>query len=349
METQSEEVPLGPVKVGVTYNLKHAVSSSANAPDDQAEYDSMDTVLAIEAAFKRRGLSTVLLEADDTLPLKLRSERPDIVFNIAEGSGGRAREAQVPALLNLLQIPFTGSDETTLCLSLDKALAKRLLATYRVPTPRWRVFSQGEPIRSAGLRFPVIVKPNAEGSSKGIHDLCIAKDAAQLKALVRQNLERYGGEVLAEEFIHGREFTVGLIGNGSSVAVFPPMEIVYHRTPIDGFNVYNYTVKQAYTEYVSYRCPADVPDELQRELIRLSKKTFLALGCKDFARVDFRVDEVGRVFFIEINPLPGLAPHYSDYPMLAEFCGVSHDDLVYSVLRAGAARVGVALRTAVDA
>ncbi|NLI55224.1 MAG: ATP-grasp domain-containing protein [Clostridiales bacterium] len=343
MENQSEEVPLGPVKVGVTYNIKHAEHASGKAPDDQAEFDSMDTVLAIEAAIRRRGLNTVLLEANDTLPQRLREEQPDIVFNIAEGSGGRAREAQVPALLNLLQIPFTGSDETTLCLALDKALSKRLLATYRVPTPRWRVFSPGEPIRTAGLNYPVIVKPNAEGSSKGIPDLCIAQNAAQLRTLVEQNIALYGGDVLAEEFIHGREFTVGLLGNGASVAVFSPMEIVYHNSPIDGFNVYNYTVKQAYTEYVSYRCPAEIPEMLERELVRLAKKVFLALGCRDFARVDFRMDGEGRIYFIEINPLPGLAPHYSDYPMLAEFCGMAHEDLVYSVLRAGACRAGIAL------
>lgn len=343
MENQSEDVPLGPVKVGVTYNLKRAEHASGKAPDDQAEFDSMDTVLAIEAAIRRRGLTTVLLEADDSLPQKLREEQPDIVFNIAEGSGGRAREAQVPALLGLLQIPFTGSDETTLCLALDKALAKRLLATYRVPTPRWRVFSPGAPIRTAGLKYPVIVKPNAEGSSKGIPDVCIAQNAAQLKALVQQDFDLYGGDVLAEEFVSGREFTVGLLGNGASVAVFPPMEIVYHRSPIEGYNVYNYTVKQAYTEYVSYCCPAEISPELEKEIIRLAKKTFLALGCRDFARVDFRLDDAGHVYFIEINPLPGLAPHYSDYPMLAEFCGVPHEELVYSVLRAGAERVGVAL------
>ncbi len=343
MENQSEDVPLGQVKVGVTYNLKHADRPSGKAPDDQAEFDSMDTVLAIEAALKRRGLHTVLLEADDALPQKLSYERPDIVFNIAEGSIGRAREAQVPALLNLLQIPYTGSDETALCLALDKALAKRLLATYRVPTPRWRVFSPGEPIRTSGLRYPVIVKPNAEGSSKGIPDLCVAEDAAQLKTLVQKNFDLYGGDVLAEQFVHGREFTVGLLGNGSSAAVFPPMEIIYHDSPIKGFNVYNYTVKQAYTKYVSYRCPAEITLGLEKELVSLSKKIFLALNCRDFARVDFRTDEAGKVYFIEINPLPGLAPHYSDYPMLAEFCGVQHEDLVYSVLRAGAARAGLAL------
>ncbi len=343
MENQSEDVPLGPMKIGVTYNLKHAESAPGAAPDAQAEYDSMDTVLAIETAIRRRGCETVLLEADAQLPQKLLRERPDFVFNIAEGSGGRAREAQVPALLNLLSIPFTGSDETALCLSLDKALAKRVLTTHGVPTPRFRLYTANEPIHTSGLRYPMIIKPNAEGSSKGIADVCIAQDAAQLTALVAQNLARYGGDVLAEEFLSGREFTVGLLGNGGTLKVFPPMEIVYHKSPTAGYNVYNYTVKQQYASFVTYRCPAEIPETMERQLIRLSKKIFTALGCRDFARIDFRADENDRLYFIEINPLPGLAPHYSDYPMLAEFCGVSHEELVCAVLDAGAKRAGIRL------
>jgi len=343
MENQSEDVPLGQVKIGVTYNLKHAEASEGTAPDEQAEYDSMDTVLAIESAIRKLGYSTVLLEADEELPLKLKREKPDLIFNIAEGRGGRAREAQVPALLNLFTIPFTGSDETTLCLSLDKALTKRVLSTYRIPTPRYRLFTPGEPIRTAGLKFPVIVKPNAEGSSKGIADVCIAETSKELKSLIQKNFELYGGAVLAEEFISGREFTVGLLGNGESLRVFPPMEVVYHHSPIAGYNVYNYTVKQQYTSYVDYRCPAEIPEAMEAELVRLSKKIFVALNCRDFARIDFRADEEGHLFFIEINPLPGLAPHYSDYPMLAEFCGVTHEDLVGAVLHAGAARAGIRL------
>ncbi|HWQ07333.1 MAG TPA: ATP-grasp domain-containing protein [Feifaniaceae bacterium] len=343
MENQSEDVPLGPAKVGVVFNLKHAELTPSSAPDTQAEYDNIETVQAIEKAIRSHGIQTVLMEADEHLLAKLTSERPDIVFNIAEGRGGRAREAQVPALLNLLDIPFTGSDETTLCIALDKALTKRLLSTYKVPTPRYRVFEPGDAVSVSSLRFPVIVKPNAEGSSKGIADVCIAESARELRALVQKNLSLYGGSVLAEEFVSGREFTVGLLGNGESVKVFPPMEVIYHRSPIEGYNVYNYTVKQHYQEYVEYKCPAEISAEMEQEMIRLSKKIFSALNCRDFARVDFRADSAGKLYFIEINPLPGLAPHYSDFPMLAEFCGVEHEDLVYGILSAGAERNGVKL------
>lgn len=343
MENSSEEVPLGQVKIGVTYNLKHTESTAEAAPDAQAEYDSMDTVLAIAAAIRSCGHRTILLEADAALPQKLMQEKPDLVFNIAEGGGGRAREAQVPALLELLKIPYTGSDATALCVSLDKSLTKRVLASFRIPTPRFRLYSQHTPVRATNLRFPLIVKPNAEGSSKGIADVCIAENSSELKKLVQANIDLYGGDVLVEEFIPGREFTVGLLGNGATLRVFPPMEIVYHRSPIRGYNVYNYTVKQEYQSFVSYQCPAQISKQMEQEMIRLSETIFCALGCRDFARIDFRADDAGKLYFIEINPLPGLAPHYSDFPMLAEFCGVSHESLVCEVLRAGAERAGIRL------
>ena len=343
MDKASDDVPLGPAKVGVVFNLKHAESSPSAAPDDQAEYDSIETVKAIERAILSGGYETVLMEADEHLLDQLALHRPDIVFNIAEGRGGRAREAQAPALLNLMHIPFTGSDETTLCIALDKALTKRLLSTYKIPTPRYRVFSPGDAVVSSSLRFPVIAKPNAEGSSKGIADVCVAESAQALKSLVQKNLSLYGGSVLAEEFVSGREFTVGLLGNGEELTMFPPMEILYHASPIEGYNVYNYTVKQHYQSYVEYQCPAKLTAADAAEMERQAKKIFRALGCRDLARIDFRMDAGGQLYFIEINPLPGLAPHYSDYPMLAEFCGVEYEDLVLRILRAGAKRCGVDL------
>ena len=343
MDQQSDDVPLGPALVGVVYNLKHAENPDRPA-DDQAEYDSIDTVLAIEAAIRLHGIDTVRLEAHEHLAQKLAEYHPDLAFNIAEGHGGRGREAQAPALLSLLNIPFTGSDETTLCLALDKALCKRLLATYHIRTPRYRVFAPGAPVRAAGLRFPVIVKPNAEGSSKGILDACVAETPAKLRALVDESFKRYHAPVLVEEYIEGREFTVGVLGNGLSARVFQPMEIVYHHTSEGGYRVYNYTVKQNYEKYVEYRCPAAISPALEQALVDAARRVFLALGCLDLARVDFRVDGEGRVYFIEINPLPGLAPHYSDYPMLAEFSGLSYDELIMGVLREGAARNGVDLR-----
>ena len=340
MEEKSGDVPLPPARpvVGIIYNCKR--NTGGEIPDAEAEYDSMDTVYAIRDALASFGIRSVLLECDGTLPEKLAKTRIDIAFNIAEGRSGRGREAEVPAILNLLGIPFTGSDETTLCVALDKALCKRLLSSYRVRTPKSRVFLKEGGIRTGGLRFPVIVKPNAEGSSKGIPDVCVASCEGELRALSARSLKLYGGPVLAEEYIAGREFTVGLLGNGETLRVFPPMEIVFRKNTDRDYRIYSFGVKQDYQNFVDYECPARLTPAQENEMTKTARRVYEALGCRDFARVDFRLSDDGRLYFIEINPLPGLAPGYSDYPMLAEFSGVPYRELVFSVLNAALTRCG---------
>ncbi len=338
MEEKKEDNPLPP-PVGIVYNLKKGSNSAA--PDDEAEYDNLETVLAIQNALMTHGYQAALFEADDMLLEKLLRQKPKLVFNIAEGRGGRAREAQIPALLNMLGIPFTGSDETTLCVALDKALSKRLLSTYHIKTPHYAVFEPNTPLRVSSLHYPVIVKPNAEGSSKGISELCIAKNARELKELVHSDHMLYGESFIAEEYIEGREFTVGVLGNGKDAKVFSPMEIRYKQATQGDYHVYSYQVKQDYKRYVEYSCPAQIPAALEKEMTAMARRAFEVLACRDFARVDFRVDAKGVPYFIEINPLPGLAPGYSDYPMLAEFCGTSYDELVCAVLEAAIKRLGL--------
>ena len=333
---EKDDVPLLPT-VGILYNIKHPGTDEVR--DAQAEYDSMDTVLAIRRALESGGYRTVLLEEDRELPQKLAETPVDIVFNIAEGLRGRGREAEAPGLLNLLGIPFTGSDETALGVALDKALSKRLAAALGVPTPAFAVTADPADPALDALPLPVIVKPNAEGSSKGIPDACVASDREELHALVRRNLKLYGGEMLAEEYVSGREFTVGILGNGPQTRVFPPMEILFRRDTHGSYRVYSFDVKQNYKQFVDYRCPAELTAEQDARMRDLALSMYRALGCRDFARVDFRMDGAGRMFFIEINPLPGLAPGYSDYPMLAEMCGVPYDELVLSVLRAALERL----------
>ncbi len=343
---QENPLPESGLTVGIIYNLKRGIRN--HVVDAEAEYDSMDTVRAIQRALEEGGARVLLLEADLELPEKLASARMDIAFNIAEGFNGRGREAQIPALLNMRGIPFTGSDETTLCIALDKALTKRLLATYHIRSPRYAVIRRGEAPRLDGMRFPVIVKPNAEGSSKGISDISVVRSRAELLELARRNLELYGGDMLAEEYIEGREFTVGLLGNGEETRVFRPMEIIY-RSGVEipgGYRVYSYPVKQDFERYVSYECPAALTPAQEAEMARASKTAYRALGCRDFARIDYRLGADGQLYFIEINPLPGLAPGYSDFPMLAGFCGVEYGELVRGVLRAALRRCGLGLRAA---
>lgn len=333
---ESDAVPL--YVVGLTYNLKKGIASEVE--DLEAEYDDISTVHAIRDSLKKAGLKVELIEADENIFYRLQDAKPDIVFNIAEGLRGRGREAQIPAILTHCGIPFTGSDETTLCIALDKALTKRLLASYRIKTPRYKVIDGVNTGSIRNFNFPLIVKPNAEGSSKGISEHAIVKNPEELKRQVRMEYEAYGQQLLVEEFIRGREFTVGIIGNGSETRVLPPMEIVYNDKNSKN-NIYSYNVKKNYEKYVTYVCPPNLDKKLLDKIERTSGKIYEVLQCKDFSRIDFRMDEKGELYFIEINPLPGLAPGYSDYPMLAGFSGIGYNELILMILNSALKRYGM--------
>lgn len=346
MKKMSDEVPDpdGRGLVGIIFNTKKGTSKNASdgiPEDDEAEYDSIDTVHAIKGALEAEGYGVVLLEADASLPETLPRAGIAIAFNIAEGIRGRGREAEVPALCNLLGIPFTGSDEVALGVSLDKAMCKRLAASYGVRTPRFAEIKEESDADRAELNFPVIIKPNAEGSGKGVTEHSVMDSRSELRACAKELLLRYGEPFLAEEYISGREFTVGILGNGPDTVVFTPMEIIFKENTQGSYKVYSYKVKQDYRRYVEYRSPADITPEQDKELRAAAKAVFDVLGCNDFARADFRMDENGDVYFIEINPLPGLAPGYSDYPMLAEFAGVPYGKLVPAILHAAEKRLGM--------
>ncbi|MEG1527560.1 MAG: ATP-grasp domain-containing protein [Clostridia bacterium] len=329
---------LSTLTVGICYNVKKHVDTSTI--DAEAEYDNITTVEAIKHSLELCGCAVELFEEDGAILDKLKESHIDIVFNIAEGHGGRGREAQVPAILNLYGISYTGSDETTLCVALDKALTKRVLCTYHIKTPKYFYASKDKPIKATGLTFPVILKPNAEGSSKGISEVSVVNNHKQLVEVVKHLFNSYHQDVLIEEYIEGREFTVGLLGNGKDVTVFEPMEIKFNKPTQDSYCVYSYTVKQIYEQYVQYVCPPELTEQQSKKIKQTAKNIFNILGCNDFARVDFRMANDGTLHFIEINPLPGLAPNYSDFPMLANFCGVDYDTLIYRILTTALKRLG---------
>lgn len=338
MEEIPEQDSVPPLRVGLTYNLKKNIKSDIE--DIEAEYDNIETVEAIKNAIESGGYSVELMEADEKLPARLKANKVDIVFNIAEGINGRGREAQVPAILNFYNIPFTGSDETTLCIALDKALTKRLLSTYHIATPKYRIITTENKTISANFAFPAIVKPNAEGSSKGISDVAIVTDKKGLIDLTAKNVSLYKQDMLVEEYIPGREFTVGVLGNGAETRVFSPMEIVYINKQ-NNFNIYSYNVKQNYKQLIRYECPASISKETKTNMMSIARKIFDILQCKDFARLDFRLSPENKPYFIEINPLPGLAPGYSDYPMLAGFNGMDYNALVLNILHSALKRHGI--------
>lgn len=327
-----------PLKVGIAYNLKKGVTSDAE--DMEAEYDSFDTIRAIRGVLEDAGCRTELLEANSDFTEKLKTAGVNIVFNIAEGANGRGREAQVPAILSFLGIPFAGSDETTLGLALDKAMTKRYLSAFGVKTPAFQLVKAPNFQLDPSLRFPLIVKPNSEGSGKGIGDLAVVKNEAQLNAVLEKNFRLYGEPMLVEEYIAGREFTVGLLENENGLNVFEPMEIRWIHADSENA-IYSYHVKTNYKKYVEYQCPAQMGRSEAEAMKETAALVFKALDCRDFSRIDFRLSEDGVPYFIEINPLPGLAPGYSDYPMLAQFCGMDYNTLILNVLKNALRRYGM--------
>ncbi len=312
------------LRVGFTFNMKRLGPGEG---DHEAEFDAPATVAAIAAAIESHGHTVVPLEATAALPRALSEAAPDVVFNIAEGTRGRGREAQVPALCELLGIPYSGSDATALALSLDKALTKRVLLSAGIDTAPFQVLTTGRE-RLDSLRYPVIVKPNAEGTSKGITSASVVTTEAALRAAAGTLLERYRQPVLVEEYLEGRELTVGLLGEGPRV--LPVMEVVFvgaQRHP-----VYGYEEKQTFTPRVRAECPAQLTPAERERVERVARDTFAALGCRDVARVDLRMAPDGKVYVIEINPLPGLAPDFSDMCAIAQAAGLDHRALVGEIL-----------------
>ncbi|MCI2068404.1 MAG: ATP-grasp domain-containing protein [Bacilli bacterium] len=323
------------LKVALVCNIKR------NRQDDtEAEFDEMETIEALKKAISKGGFEVLVIEAQGDFLASIQKANPDIVFNISEGLHGRSREGQIPSMLEYLKIPFVGSDAVTLGVALDKTLTKRLVQTVGVKTPAFWLVSKDDKLPE-DLTYPLIVKPNAEGSSKGISDRSVCKNKEELAALLNEDRKTYEGDFLLESYIDGREFTIGLIGNGNEVKVFEPMEIIYRKLRGE-YKVYSYEVKRNFQDYISYQCPPKLTKEEINELKTAALKAYRVLGCLDFARIDFRMDEKGQAYFIEANPLPGLAPGYSDYPMLAGFNGVDYDTIVLSVLKQALKRYGMA-------
>lgn len=331
------------MRVGLTYNLKDDLPPfMATTRDASAEYDSEATVNRVKHALEHGGHEVVLCPYGPALFDVLRSSRPDIVFNIAEGWEGRARESVVPAILEYLSIPYTGSDPVTLGLCLDKTLTKRVAQSYGIATaPFAEVASLLSDISSLHLTFPLFVKPAYEGSSKGITGRCLVSDVEELEDAVETMLSRYSQPALIEEFLPGREFTVGIIGN-DTIEVFPPME-VRPKGAADAVDstafVYCYDTKVNNGEELL--CPAPISPELDEELRRLSVDVARAFKLRDFARIDFRLDRAGKVNLLEINPLPGFS-EVSLYPLCAQAGGVDFDAVVNTILSIALRRYGLA-------
>lgn len=327
------------LRVGLTFNLKRIVAKHAADDDTEAEYDSAQTIDALANAIASHGHQVVRLEATRDIVRKLPDAGVDLVFNLAEGlNGHRGREAHVPALLEMLDIPHTGSDSATMAVALDKHLAKAVVAASGVPVPAGLVMRDADAAIPRDFPFPAIVKPNAEGSSKGVHPRAVVEDAAQLRAEVRAQVAKYKQPVLVEEFLPGRELTVALLGAHDAPRVLPPMEIVFVE-PDTKHPVYAFGDKLDWTKKIRYDRPAKMTAEFEREVYGVALGAWRALGCRDVARFDLRCDAKGRVKFIEVNTLPGITPGWSDLCLIAESAGLTYEALIGAILEPALARL----------
>ncbi len=326
------------MRIGLTYDLRAEYLAEGYGEEETAEFDRPDTIDAIENALGQLGHEPVRIGHARSLVGRLAAgERWDLVFNIAEGLSGAARESQVPAMLDVYRIPYTFSDPLVLAVCLDKGLAKMVVGRAGVPTPRFAVVRRPEDVAAVDLRYPLFAKPLAEGTGKGINAASKIVDRAALDRLCRELLERFRQPVLVEEFLSGREFTVALLGTGDEARVIGTLEILLKAEA--EAEVYSYVNKEQCEELVVYRLgrPGDDAEVRQTEEVALA--AWRALECRDGGRLDLRSDSTGRPHFIEANPLAGLHPFHSDLPMICTAVGVSYVELIDRIVRSAAKRV----------
>ncbi len=328
------------MRIGITYNLRAEDPVGTGVPDDfQEEFDSPATIEAIATVLRSLGHDVEKLGDGRELLQRLLDQPPDFVFNIAEGQGiGRSREARVPAVLEMLGIPYTGSDPLTLAATLDKECAKRLVASAGVTVPQGIVVSdftlKTENLQFSIFNYPVIVKPAWEGSSKGIRRKGIVDHPDELPEVITSLGRDHRQPVLVEEYIDGDELTVGVIGND------PPRVLgimrVLPRHATERF-IYSLEVKRDWERQVRYECPAPLSEAATDAVRQAALTAYAVLGCRDVARVDFRLRE-GIPYFLEVNPLPGLNPDSGDLVILAQHAGWSYTQLISAILQAAQER-----------
>src|SRR5437667_4544266 len=319
------------------------------ARDEFAEWDAPATIAAVVSALSPLG-KVVRLEANEEFPERLRQARPDIVFNIAEGFRGVNREAHVPAICEFYGIPYTGSDPFTLTLCLDKARAKETLAFHGIPTPRFAVVAELNEIeaRTAALKRPLFVKRLQQGSSEGSTDRNLCWDRSQLLAQAKLLLEHYRQPALVEEYLPGEEFTCAVLGNGDEATVLPIVGMNFEALPTGALPIYGFDAKFVWDRPENpldiFQCPARITSELRASIERVTLDAFRVLGCRDWARIDVRLDAAGTPNVLEVNPLPGILHDPADnscMPKAARAAGIGYEDLIASCLKLRAARPGV--------
>jgi D-alanine-D-alanine ligase len=340
------------MRVGLAYNMKRCDTEEAQEPpgsfpaDQQAEWDAPETIAAVQSALEERH-EVIRIDAGEDAYSLLQKARPDIVFNIAEGSTGPCREGYIPSILEHLKIPYTASDPLTLNICLDKSRTKEILAYYGLPTSRFRVVSDHN-FSFNSLHYPLIVKPLYEGSSIGIRNDSLVKTRQEMRQQVSWLLSNYGEPALVEEFLPGREFTVAIIGNNGEARALPIVEILFDSLPSGVNPIYSYEAKWIWDQGTNplkiFECPARLDSALQAEIESTCLRAYSVLRCRDWCRIDVRLDAAGRPHILELNPLPGILPRPEDnscFPKSAREAGMSYSQLINTVLDIACKRYGL--------
>jgi D-alanine-D-alanine ligase len=363
-------------RIGFAYNQKPeptvglvSAISSEPRPDEEppsiddayAEWDSAETIDAVASALSVYG-EVVRLEATEEFPERLRAERPDIVFNIAEGLRGPNREAHVPAICEFYDVAYSGSDPFTLSLCLDKARTKDVLSVNDIPNAPYTLIDSERSLEAwlcasraplATPTAPLFLKPVQEGSSKGITERNLVRSDDELESQARFLLETYAQPVIAEAFLTGAEFTCGVLGNGDGARVLPLVGINFASLPAGAIPIYGYEAKWIWDTPADpldiFECPARIDARLQSAIEDVVLRAYRVLGCRDWSRIDVRLDAAGVPNIVEVNPLPGILPNPEDnscLPKAARAAGIGYDELIQTALLAAAERNRVSMRAA---
>jgi len=331
-------------RIGIAFNLKKKVLKHERQ-DKYAEFDDIDTIDAISKAIESANYETILLEADQDFFERVKTSNVDFVFNISEGISGESRESHVPAILEMLNIPYSGSGVLTQAITLNKSRKKEILNYYNIPTPKFQIFRSSRQKLNPELKFPLIVKPDAEGSSVGITNNSLVFDLSSLKKQVSHVIKTYSQNALVEEYCNGREFTVGILGNNGKVRVLPIVEINFDHLPDNLYKFESYESKWIYDNpqnpHDPLVCPANLNHRLKSQLEKCARTTFSNLGCVDFCRIDMRLDSNGVPNVIDVNAIPGLMPDPKSNSRFTRACyaaGMSYNEMILEILNAALIR-----------
>lgn len=331
------------LRVALICNTRH------HEDEFQVEYDPPDTIEKVKRGIEYAGHEYLFIEGDDEAYENLKRVKPDIVFNRAEGIRGESRESHIPAFCEVLGIPYVGSGILTTAVGLDKPTTKMILEFHGIKTAPFQVLSTKDEPLDSKIRFPLILKPSHEGSSMGINIDNVVYDESSLRKKLGEMLETYKQPILVEQFINGREFSVGIVGNfgiDEEPRVLPILEVDFSRFPKDLGNVLGQKAKTVFDSSKNYICPAKIPEELRLRMEENAKKAYKVLNCKDFGRLDYRMDKDGELYFLEINPLPGIdysveKDELSFYPMMFYAAGMDFNEMIRLVLEAAMRRYGL--------